>query len=376
MNKDEALRLLKSGDATEWNRRRANSEPIPTLRESDLSSQNLVGFNLSAADLQRAWLVDANLANSNLSGAFLKGAVLCAADFTGAILRGADLSGANLEAANLSAADLSGAVLYSTNFTLTILRECNFQNAKTAWTSFPFVDLSTVRGLELVEQNGPSSIGIETIANSKGRIPQEFLSGSGLTSWETLGCQLYDRDLTASQIHEIQRQIFHKLTEGPQFIGTIFISYTRTDAEFVDKLHPRLQKDGARIWRDTYDAVAGPIQPQVSRVIQTSDTVVVVLSKNSIASDWVENELELARKVEKKEARPVICPISLDDSWKSKIEPEVPNRTLWMTLTTKNVIPFADWNTDAFETSYQKLLSGLKFFYPPSDGQVLAPRQG
>src|SRR5947209_4715346 len=75
-------------------------------------------------------------------------------------LRHADLSHANLNGATLSHATLS--------------------EARVGWTVFGNVDLSVVKGLETVEHNWPSTIGIDTIYNSHGNIPEAFLKRAGV----------------------------------------------------------------------------------------------------------------------------------------------------------------------------------------------------
>ena len=77
--------------------------------------------------------------------------------------------------------------------------------------------------------------------------------------------------------------------------------------------------------------------------------------------------MEMARKMEKEEKRNVLCPIALDRSWRSKMEPEEPNRALWLTHKQKNILDFSKWRTKAFERVYGKLVRGLKIYYPPAD---------
>ena len=67
--------------------------------------------------------------------------------------------------ANLSRADLSGA---------------EFSGASVARTAFADVDLSVAKGLETVVHRGPSTIGIDTIYKSRGKIPEVFLRGCGV----------------------------------------------------------------------------------------------------------------------------------------------------------------------------------------------------
>src|SRR5262245_19605037 len=92
-------------------------------------------------------------------------------DLSKADLREADLSGANLFEAVLHEAVLRGAVL---------------SEALCIKTIFGNVDLSEAKGLELIKHQGPSSVGVDTLVRSLGKIPEEFLRGCGLTPWEVL----------------------------------------------------------------------------------------------------------------------------------------------------------------------------------------------
>ena len=56
----------------------------------------------------------------------------------------------------------------------------------------------------------------------------------------------------------------------------------------------------------------------------------------------------------------------LDDSWKSKMGTDEPNRALWLALGQKLVLDFSKWKTKAFESTFNKLLCGLKINYPPA----------
>ena len=63
---------------------------------------------------------------------------------------------------------------------------------------------------------------------------------------------------------------------------------------FVDKIYARLKQEGANVWLDRHDMVAGPMQKQVFQGIRLNDVVLMVLSESSLKSDWVENELDMA----------------------------------------------------------------------------------
>lgn len=79
----------------------------------------------------------------------------------------------------------------------------------------------------------------------------------------------------------------------------------------------------------------------------------------------------MARKKEKDEGRPVLCPVALDDAWRAKLDASVgpgdENRALWRTLQAKLVIDFSAWKTRAFAEEFGKLVHGLRVYYGPKD---------
>ena len=112
----------------------------------------------------------ANLSRANLSGVNLSGVDLSGADLSGANLMKVNLSFANLAAANLREAYLFLVELYRGN-----LDGADLSRARAGGTSFTAVDLSTVTGLETIRHRRPSTIGIDTIYKSRGKIPAVFL---------------------------------------------------------------------------------------------------------------------------------------------------------------------------------------------------------
>jgi hypothetical protein len=154
-------------------------------------------------------------------------------------------------------------------------------------------------------------------------------------------------------------KVFTGRTRGPLYIGGVFISYSHADGAFADKIYERLFEAGASVWLDRHDLVAGSLKEQIIRAIRLNDVILLVLSESSVKSDWVENELEIARRKEKAENRDVLCPVALDDSWKTKVEGDV----LWRQLAKKNILDFSAWKTKAFGTQFKKLVKGLKIHY-------------
>lgn len=102
------------------------------------------------------------------------------ADLSEANLSETNLSWANFSGANLSRANLSETYLGGASLSWANLSEANVERAIVGANVFGGVDLSGVKGLETVVHQGPSTVGIDTIYKSKGRIPEVFLRGCGV----------------------------------------------------------------------------------------------------------------------------------------------------------------------------------------------------
>jgi hypothetical protein len=244
----------------------------------------------------------ANLSGANLSGANLSGANLSGADLSGADLRKANLSRANLSGANLSRANLSGTHLFDV-----VLDGVNFERATVGMTLFGSVNLSSCSGLDSVEHVAPSTLGVDSIIRSKGRIPEIFLRGVGLPDeWITYIPSL--------------------IGDGIQFFSC-FISYSSLDKPFAVRLHDSLQSKGIRCWLDQKQLFPGDdISRELEQGIYLWDKFLLCASKNSLTSWWVEDEikttLQKERALRKERGKPVhkLIPLNLDgymftDEW-------------------------------------------------------------
>ena len=190
--------------------------------------------------------------------------------------------------------------------------------------------------------------------------------GCGYQPWELLSARLRDPNLTAYQVDEITADLFKMRSSSPLIVSGVFISYSHTDAAGLAlKLYERLKRNGASCWLDQHDMVAGAMAAQVERALRLNDVVVLILSRASLQSDWVNYEITRARAKEKSEGREVLCPIAIDDSWKdAKIATAIDPILFNYLLQKYNVLDFTNWETDAFEGAFQKLWAGLKIFYP------------
>ena len=346
------------------------------LRGSNLSGANLSKANLNSAALSHAALSSASLTNADLSLANLIEVDLIRADLSGAKLSGADLSGAKLSNAILSAVDLSNANLSGSNLNGANLNGANFRGANLRGaklnsadlsgavmqsTTLASLDLRQVYRIETVDHFGKSDLATSTLAKSKGQIPEVFLRGCGLQDWEIAAAKLHDPALTSEQVIDLTYEVARIKSESPIQINPIFISYSRMDSDFVEALEPRLDKKRIRYWRDVHDLKAGRLETQIDRAIRQNPIVLLVLSEASTESDWVEWEITKARELERDQERDVLCPIALDDNWKS-CRWEGPLRRQ---VEKYNILDFSKWkNEGAMATAFQKLIDGLGLFYP------------
>jgi TIR domain/Pentapeptide repeats (8 copies) len=335
MDRDEAIKLLTSGEAAiaEWNRRRAAGEATPNLSGANLSHANLSGTDLSHADLS-----DANLSDANLSGAHLHRAQLHRANLNRANLDRAQLNWANLNRANLSGAVLSQAGLMGTNLSEAELSGAGLSYALCAETVFANVDLSQAMDLESVRHIGQSTIGTDTLIRSKGGIPDAFLRGCGLP------------DVLINYLPSLIGSM------SPIQFYSCFISYSSKNQDFAERLHADLQGKGVRTWFDREDLKIGArIRGGINEAIRVHDKLLLVLTEQSLGSDWVEGEVEAALERERREKRTVLFPIQLDDSiqetqvaWASHIRQ------------TRQIGDFRGWeNHGAYQTGFARLLRDL-----------------
>lgn len=84
-------------------------------------------------------------------------------------------------------------------------------------------------------------------------------------------------------------------------MAQVFISYSRKDLTFVEHLISDLKKTGIDVWYDLSGLEGGSRWgTEIKNAIQNSDYVIVVLSPDSIASEWVEREYLLSDNLKKK----------------------------------------------------------------------------
>jgi hypothetical protein len=231
--------------------------------------------------------------------------------------------------ANLSGADLRGANLDTTN-----LEEADCQA-----TIFADVDLSEVKGLDKINHAGPSTVGIDTLVRSQGKIPEVFLRGCGVPD----ALIAYLLSLIGSM--------------SPIQFYSCFISYSSRDRDFADRLYADLQAKGIRCWLDHEDLKIGdPIRHRIDEAIRLHDKLMLVLSAHSLVSPWVEGEVETALERERRQKQIILFPIRLDDA-------VMDTDTAWAAHIRqgRHIGDFRGWKEhDAYQKGFARLLRDLE----------------
>jgi TIR domain/Pentapeptide repeats (8 copies) len=274
---------------------------------------------------QLFFLIQPDFAGSNLAGKKLYRADL----------RSADLGGADLNEAILGGADLRGANLWGANLYRTDLRGADLTSAVLHGTVFGATTLSEVKGLDQCRHVGPSIVDFETLKNS-GPLPEVFLRGVGLPD----------------NLIEYLPSLFNQAVQ----LYSCFISYSTKDDEFAKRLHADLQNNGVRCWFAPHDLPIGAkTWDTIDEAIKLRDKVLLILSKNSIESDWVEDEVQKAFAEERDRKELVLFPVRIDDAVTETPEP-------WARKfrDQRHIGDFRRWKDhDAYKQSFERVLRDL-----------------
>ena len=102
------------------------------------------------------------------------------------------------------------------------------------------------------------------------------------------------------------------LRNNPVEFNSCFISYSTKDQKFAERLHADLQAKGVRCWFAPHDTKGGrKLYEQIDAAIHIHNRVLLILSRDSINSEWVKREIEKALKRQGQEKRDILFPIRL-----------------------------------------------------------------
>jgi hypothetical protein len=106
------------------------------------------------------------------------------------------------------------------------------------------------------------------------------------------------------------RRVF-KFAEKPP---RVFICYSSKDRDFAQKLAKDLTTYGIMVWYDEYEIKVGDsITEKISKALQECDYLCIILSPDSVNSEWVKRELSVALLDELDHKRVKVLPILWKD---------------------------------------------------------------
>lgn len=317
------------------------------LQDTIIDNASLIGANLAGAGLLYSHITNTNLREANFNNASLMWANLSSSNLSGAILRGANLQYTDVSRANLTNADLTKADLRMAHLTYSVLSQSNFSETSVGGTQIGSNDLSEVIGLQTAYHYGPSVLGIETLYKSEGKISERFLRGCGMPD--------------------------NLITFLPSLIGaekplqfySCFISYNHKDEEFARFLYSQMRDAEMRVWFAPEEIKAGrKLYEQIFSAIQIHDKMLLILSENSMQSEWVKSEIRRARRTEREETRRKLFPIRLVNfeaiqNWECFDVDS--GKDLAIEVREYFIPDFSNWkDQDAFKTAFDRLLRDLE----------------
>ncbi|MGI9507977.1 MAG: toll/interleukin-1 receptor domain-containing protein, partial [Geminicoccaceae bacterium] len=259
--------------------------------------------------------------------------------------------GAKLGLAKLERTDLRWA-----RFDRADLEGAQLEEATLLGTIFNDTDLSNTKGSAYCRHQGPSCVDHRTMTKSID-MPIEFWRGCGLLDWQIEAAKLSQPSLSQSDVNDIGYELIRLRADQPIQLFRPFISYSTHDKRFAKRLYDDLQNNGVRCWFAPQDLKIGdPIRTIIDEAIHIYDKLLLVLSKNSVTSRWVEKEVETAFEKERKTDSTVLFPIKLDGAVDSI-------RTGWAAdiRRTRHIGDFTKYKDgDAYQASFHRVLRDLR----------------
>ena len=151
----------------------------------------------------------------------------------------------------------------------------------------------------------------------------------------------------------------------PTLFNSCFISYSHKDEEFAKNLYAQLKAANINVWYAPEDVKGGvKLHEQLDAAIRRHDKLLLVLSENSLSSEWVMTEIRKARKYEIEEGRRKLFPIRLVGmekirSWEC-FDADT-GKDLAIEVREYLIPDFSDWkDREAFRAGFSRLLDDLK----------------
>ncbi|MEO0988090.1 MAG: TIR domain-containing protein, partial [Cyanobacteria bacterium J06639_14] len=172
---------------------------------------------------------------------------------------------------------------------------------------------------------------------------EDLVSQGFLITFQKKGDTYYRVKLAPKSGRQMPKDVWQVLDNNTRQ-ANVFISYSRRNKEFVQKLYSALEATGREVWVDWENIpVAVDWWQEIQVGIELADTFVFVLSPDSVASKVCRQEIDAAVKHNKR-----LVPVVWQDVEPNQVHPEL-SRLNWIFLRSQ----------DNFEKGFKGLLAAL-----------------
>lgn len=322
----ESIRESNGGIWNQWKEKQGSNKI--ELKALSITNENLEGYNFSETTFTRTEVTDC-VVNGDFYGAIFVDSDFSRTRFVDSNFRNTNarnckfissfLEKIKLEKSQWDNVNFLGSKILKSNFWLSHFDKCIFVGAKfdrvnlceaqLVQNDFENAEFSeceigptklfennfyNVSGLDQFYHRSTSSIDVRTVMNPNFELPNTFLRGIGIPN------------VLLDYLPSL------KASNNPLQFYSCFISYSHQDEEFARKLYSRLRDSDISVWFAPEDLRGGEkLHQQIDEAIKIYDKLLVILSPNSIKSDWVQEEILKARKKELKSGKRTLFPLRL-----------------------------------------------------------------
>jgi len=142
-------------------------------------------------------------------------------------------------------------------------------------------------------------------------------------------------------------------------MSNIFISYAREDRNWSKRLAEALEHQKWTIWWDRDIPVGKSFDQVIEEALDSAKCVIVLWSKNSVASDWVKNEASEGAK------RRILVPVLIE------------NVKIPLEFRRIQTADFSDWDGSPDHPEFENLLAAISSILgPPSETETAKAESG
>ena len=149
-----------------------------------------------------------------------------------------------------------------------------------------------------------------------------------------------------------------------EMFSSCFISYSSKDDVFAKRLYQSLQSEGVRCWFAPHDMKGGlKSVDQIKDAIYKHEKLLLILSKDSLHSNWVATEIKNARAQERLKGSNIFFPISIipyDEIKNWELFDSDSGMDLAVELRAYHILDFSKWmDKGDYEEMFARLLKDL-----------------